>query len=337
MIRRIGGVVRIVLPLTIIGFLVWFNWSDVAALWRKSLDYGMLSAALALVLASLCLTIIRWFLLVRALDIDFGPGDAFRLGFLAYLFNFVSPSSVGGDLFKAFFIARDHPGRRVDAVATVLIDRVVGLFGLLLVASVAIVTVETRTLRSDVAYFREAILVLTVAATIALPTVLLLGMEGHRRARWIAAIPIVGGTLADMSRVVRRYAGNPWTLAAALAVSISAQCLLCLAFYFTARAIFDFESIPTVAEHFFIAPLSQLAGAVPLPGGLGATEMALAILYDSATMGSGTQGQGVAVGIALRVMEIAIAVIGAVYYLASRRQVADVIQAASAQAEESAG
>ena len=59
--------------------------------------------------------------------------DAFRLSFLSYLLNFVSVGSVGGDLFKAFFIAREQPGRRTEAVATVVVDRIVGLYGLLLV------------------------------------------------------------------------------------------------------------------------------------------------------------------------------------------------------------
>ena len=63
--------------------------------------------------------------------------DAFRLGFLGYLFNFVSLGSVGGDLFKAVFIAREQHGKRAEAVATVVIDRVIGLYVLFFVASVA--------------------------------------------------------------------------------------------------------------------------------------------------------------------------------------------------------
>ncbi len=56
------------------------------------------------------LTFVRWYLLVRALGLHFRLLDAFRLGFLGYLFNFVSVGSVGGDLFKAIFIAREQPG-----------------------------------------------------------------------------------------------------------------------------------------------------------------------------------------------------------------------------------
>ena len=87
------------------------------------------------VLTAVSVTIVRWYLLVRALGLRFRLVDAFRLGYLGYLLNFVSVGSVGGDLFKAIFIAREQPGRRAEAVATVLVDRIVGMYGLVLLTS----------------------------------------------------------------------------------------------------------------------------------------------------------------------------------------------------------
>ena len=91
-----------------------------------------------MVFCAVSLTFVRWYLLVRALGLNFRLLDAFRLGFLGYLFNFVSVGSVGGDLFKAIFIAREQPGRRTEAVATVLVDRVVGVYALVLLTSTVI-------------------------------------------------------------------------------------------------------------------------------------------------------------------------------------------------------
>ena len=45
---------------------------------------------------------------------------------------------MGGDLFKAIFIAREQPGRRTEAVATVLVDRVIGMYALVLLTSAVI-------------------------------------------------------------------------------------------------------------------------------------------------------------------------------------------------------
>ena len=88
-------------------------------------DWKLLIAAWLLCMAGVGVGVVRWYLLVRALDLVFSLKDAVRLGALGYLFNFVSVGSVGGDLFKAVFIAREQPGRRAAAVATVGVDRLI--------------------------------------------------------------------------------------------------------------------------------------------------------------------------------------------------------------------
>ena len=78
--------------------------------------------------------------LVRA-----GPGDraagsrsapAFLLGFIGNVFNLVIPGAVGGDLIKAAYLVRMDINR-TQAVASMVIDRILGLLGLFLLAGVA--------------------------------------------------------------------------------------------------------------------------------------------------------------------------------------------------------
>ena len=51
-------------------------------------------------------------------------------------YNTFLPGSVGGDLLKAYFIAKEHPERKARAIATVIADRALGLFGLILFVAV---------------------------------------------------------------------------------------------------------------------------------------------------------------------------------------------------------
>ncbi|MEL7263559.1 MAG: hypothetical protein AAFP69_01945, partial [Planctomycetota bacterium] len=46
----------------------------------------------------------------------------FRLGAIGFLFSFVSPGSVGGDLFKAVFLARRARGKTTECFASVFAD-----------------------------------------------------------------------------------------------------------------------------------------------------------------------------------------------------------------------
>ena len=52
-----------------------------------------------------------------------------RIGLIGFFYNSVLPGSVGGDIIKAAAIAREQ-SRRTIAVATVIMDRVIALWGL---------------------------------------------------------------------------------------------------------------------------------------------------------------------------------------------------------------
>jgi hypothetical protein len=126
---------------------------------------------------SVCATFVRWYLLVRALDLPFRVADAFRLSFVGYLLNFVAFGSVGGDLFKAVFLAREQHGRRTEAVATVFLDRALGLYSLLIVASAAILFSDQAEWDADIKVICNLTLAATLAGTAAITVVLLPGWD----------------------------------------------------------------------------------------------------------------------------------------------------------------
>lgn len=320
------------MPLALIAWLLWTNRAEIDQFRRQSIDFVLLTVALAAVFLSLCITIFRWYLLVRALEIDFRIRDSFRLGFLTYLFNFISPGSVGGDLFKAVFIAREQPGRRIDAVATIFIDRLFGLYALLLIASTALAIVETSGTEAT-APERTVIFALTLIATLAIPLVLLVGLTSERAVKLFEQIPFAGKVIQQMLAIVRRYTRRPNVLIVSLVLSLAGQCCGALSLYFTARAIFD--DIPSITDHFYIMPLADIAKALPLfPSGFGQFEVALQKLYE-AVPDTEIGDAAIVIAIAQRLMEIIIAAVGAVFYIFCRREVADVMGAAKKiQSEE---
>src|SRR5579875_2911237 len=91
---------------------------------------GYFLLAFAVALPSILLTFVRWYILVRAVDLPFRFFDAFRLGFIGLFFNNFMPGSVGGDVIKAAVLAREQD-RRTVAVATVLMDRAIALWALI--------------------------------------------------------------------------------------------------------------------------------------------------------------------------------------------------------------
>ena len=126
------GAIKFIIPVVIISVLMSQikpeQWEELT---QQPKHYGLLVAAFLIAVLATALSFARWCILVRCQGITLSMLEAFRLGAICFLLSFVSVGSVGGDLFKAIFLARRRPGKRVEAVASVLVDRGSGLYGLL--------------------------------------------------------------------------------------------------------------------------------------------------------------------------------------------------------------
>lgn len=113
-----------------------FSKVDVARLWTvgRTASIPWLAGALGLYLAMILVSAWRWGLLLRAQAIGF-PFSGLTASFLvATFFNNFLPSNIGGDVIR---IADTAPaaGSKTLATTVVLIDRGLGLLGLVLVAA----------------------------------------------------------------------------------------------------------------------------------------------------------------------------------------------------------
>ncbi|MCH5377533.1 MAG: flippase-like domain-containing protein, partial [Planctomycetes bacterium] len=326
---------KYVIPLVVIGWLLTsVDREQLARLYRQEQNWPVLAAGFSLALLAIIISFYRWYLLVRALELPFRVGDAFRLGFLGYLLTFISGGSVGGDLFKAVFVAHEQPGRRTEAVATVMIDRVVGMVALLIITSLAVLSYRP----ADAPRLVAAICNLTLIATaIGLIGVFLILVPRHTSELLLATsrrIPKVGGILERLIVALQVYRRKPLALLRALALALSVHTLLTLSLYLAAVAVL--KNAPSLGEHFIIVPLSMVAGALPFtPAGLGTFELAMDQLYQ--LIPASPCRDGILVALAYRLMTILIAMIGVVYYWASRREVRELLEEAEHEQQALSG
>jgi uncharacterized membrane protein YbhN (UPF0104 family) len=223
---------------------------------------------------SAAVTFVRWYLLVRAQDLPFTLRNAFRLGLVGYFFNTFLPGAVGGDLVKAAFIAREQK-RRTVAVSTVLMDRAIGLMGLIAIAAIVGTTywyfddsvlskpatpvaaadgrveanataVENpsepvdKDLQRARVLMRQVIRFADFITVMALISWLLLGVLPEHRsqvfARRLHHIPKVGKILAEMWRAVFLYRRRVPTIIATLALTLGTHFLNVMTFYLASMA-----------------------------------------------------------------------------------------------------
>jgi uncharacterized membrane protein YbhN (UPF0104 family) len=122
------------------GILAWLaskvDFAHVAAAFR-GLRWGWWLGAVSLYLVCQFLCCIRWQLLSRPLGFSDSLTRLTGIYFIGMFFNLFLPTSVGGDAVKAVYIARGS-GRKLAAVASVLLDRASGLFALIMIACAAL-------------------------------------------------------------------------------------------------------------------------------------------------------------------------------------------------------
>jgi uncharacterized membrane protein YbhN (UPF0104 family) len=130
--RRWGSV-------TLVAVLAWrLDWRQVGSAFA-ALDARLWLAAVGVYLLAQLASSFRWLLLARVLGLSGGPGRYLAYYFIGMFFNLVLPTSVGGDVVRAWYLARQAgpeppTGRKTAAVLSVLADRANGLAVLMVVA-----------------------------------------------------------------------------------------------------------------------------------------------------------------------------------------------------------
>src|SRR5438105_3399441 len=117
-----------------IGLLTWLILSgrlDFMRLVQIGPSWSM-AGLVALSFGSMFLPAWRWQLLLKAQGIHEPFGRILRLTWVGYFAALVLPGAAGGDVAKSYFLLRLRPEERVRAVSTVLADRLLGVYSLLM-------------------------------------------------------------------------------------------------------------------------------------------------------------------------------------------------------------
>ena len=305
-------VARLLLIAAGVGYILWtVRWNDYLAVPPGATDavmhqglrsllaearWGWLAAGMALTAPIVPIQALRWWRLMRCRSLPVSYIASLRLTLVGLFFNFCVPlGSNGGDVVKAYGAARavrgtggtggtegaDHgegspAGARSTAVISVVLDRIAGLLGLLILAAVA------GPLAGGGAVGRRVTLTAwVILGTVAVGAFVYLN-PWTRRALGINLLTNRVDAIQSLDRAVVGYRHHRGTLLAAVALSLPVHVCLAAATALAGYAI----GVPT---GFFtlvaVLPIVFLVGALPITVlGLGVMEPAAAALLE----GSGT-------------------------------------------------
>jgi uncharacterized protein (TIRG00374 family) len=110
----------------------WTDWRQIGSAFAH-LRWELWALAVGLYALTQTVSSVRWRQLARPLGFRQSQGQFLAYYFIGMLFNNLLPTSVGGDVVRAWYL--DHrPGRRLHAFASVLADRCSGVLVLIVLA-----------------------------------------------------------------------------------------------------------------------------------------------------------------------------------------------------------
>ena len=303
----------------IFGFLFWNAIHAVDAdgkniftvLCEQPKRWHFLAAAFFAQLFGASVTFIRWRWLVRTLGLECSYRDAFRLGFLGLMLNLAPLGIVGGDAVKALLIAQRNPVYKSQAVASVFIDRFIGLLVMFIFGSFLICYTGFY-IRPEITaqLFTHLVFAFTAAGLLGTAIVFLpFFAKGHFE-RWIEKIPLCGPLGSKLTGALLLYRNRKWCLLQSSLITIFVHLAFGLSLYWIAIALFPL--VPGVVDHFMIHNVANLTSMIPLAAG--PYELALEGLYKLFAM---SVGMGLVVSLMFRLVTIFVALAGIVYYYVS--------------------
>ena len=292
--------IRLVVAAGLTGYMLWkAHPRDVAAIATRA-EWQPMLVAVGLVLADRALMAYRWLALLCTVEANRRPPlwVVMRVFFVSTFVGTFLPMSVGGDMVRSYSITRFNVSGG-DAVASVLMDRVLGVASILLVGLVGVMLV------ADLAGNAGVLILLAVALAVC-GLVFLLVFSRRTAALALILIARMPGAILRhggdrLLESVRKYAGFRGQLMIVLACSVGVQILRIVQAYYLGRGLGI--DVPLVAYFGFI-PVILLIMLVPITfNGIGTSQAAFVWLFARA-------GTPSSAAFALSVLFVALGIVG---------------------------
>lgn len=292
--------------------------------WR-TMDLGLFAAGALCFFACVLMSGMRWWWLLRINALDVTLTEALRFTWIGLFFNSVVPGATGGDVIKALYIMKRCPGKRIPALVSVFVDRILGLGSLAILGAVVVLF----------ALDRFATLALAIWAVMG--CVLLLGsIAFSKRLRQALRIkpmldrlpPRIGNTLKLVDEAVHFYRGHKTVLALSLLSGIGNHVFFVVSVALMGDALGI--GMPWF-EYFVLIPIINVVSAVPIaPNGWGVGEALYKTLFANyggayvdgvANPGAVMGTRGVALSVLFRLHMTLWSLLGGLFVLLERDRV----------------
>lgn len=301
-LRPAGRIIRPLIAILLTAYVLWRASPSAVLRAAAGTDLRWIALAIALVIVDRALMAYRWIVLLCPIDAHARPPllSVLRVFFVSSFAGTFLPASIGGDIVRAYGLAqlKVAPGQ---AVASVLMDRLLGVVSILVVGAVGALLFTTGDSASTRA-IQLSLLAGTLLASAAASVIF--SERAAQLAEWFAVrMPVhaIRRLGAELTRATRAYSNHHRELANVLTGSIAVQVLRIVQAYCLGRAL---GIAAPLTVYFGLIPLVLLVMLLPVSvNGIGTSQMAFVWFFGKAGVAS-------APAFALSVLFVALGVVG---------------------------
>lgn len=221
--------------------------------------------------------------LLVLLEFEVSRGEAIRVNLASMCLGLMLPGLVGVDAIRATYFCLQNRDRKVDAFSCILADRIIGIYALLLLATIAAVIALVAGL--DAVDHRFLMLLTVIITGVSLAIALMMSRRLLNKPPLAIVYNRLPALLRDMVTALQHLGSHRRDIVIWLGLSVVSQGITIINFVIIGILIHD--NLPVLA-HFILNPVALFFNSVPItPGGLGITESVFAYLYESANSANG--------------------------------------------------
>jgi uncharacterized protein (TIRG00374 family) len=291
------------------------------ALWRvfqtvRPVWFVLATACVGLV----CLFgVIRWQIILRVQGLELPLSRVNSIWFIGMFFNAFMLGSTGGDVIKAWYVAHETHHKKAEAIATVVVDRIIGLLALFVIA-LAMMGVFYHRVFDDVrlrtfVWLTVGFILLTVLGT-ALSFWKGFADKLPRLRAALQRLPKYN-TLKRVVDAFRIYAHHPAVLVKTMLLSFGVHVAVMLTIYFVGLGL-AITTTNGLVDYFLYLPIINSVTAIPISiSGFGVRELMYAEVFGEVGVPA---SQAVALSLLGYLAQLFWSIVGGGFFLTHRKE-----------------
>jgi uncharacterized membrane protein YbhN (UPF0104 family) len=373
--KRIKDIAWLALKGSLVAVLLWWLVKSQAISWKyftfSSQSVPWIALGAVSIFASIMMTGTRYWMILKANGIHQNLPLVLRTELAATFFNICSIGPMGGDIVRTYYISK-FGGAPLTVAGSTIVDRLIGLYALLILACLAIIFCDTDGISSPILqnlkfvvfgavggvislgmmgairYFSRVFYTLLIgfsatitclllsffisetkqadtlfivaAASVALSTILTVGLSEGRLKAAMNKLKTMGGLSAHIAMLIEAILmlkDNAFCVTKSLCLSLIQQSTFVLAMLAFAKSL-PLPVSPSLQDIVFATPMTFILAIFPMPGaGLGINEAAFDYLL---TLSSPEIVGGASIFLFFRAWLLIVSMTGIPFYLSSMKK-----------------